>query len=99
MKITSADLEIEAGPVFEPFEVEAPNGKTYSLPHPAEVNGDVLLDMDNMSVPQAMAHLLGDDAREFLGQWKLPQLEVIFRKYVGHFGLGTPGNAVASPQS
>lgn len=99
MKITIADLEIEEGPTFEPFDVEAPNGKTYNFPHPSEVNGDVLLDIDKMTVPAALAHLLGDNAREFLSQWKLPQLEAIFKQYTAHFGLGTSGNAVASPQS
>lgn len=102
MRVSIDELEAEQGDV-EPFELDLGEGWIIQIPHPEDVPAADLLNLDMSRSPaQILRMLMGDDAFDaFVSHPKAKGgvLKRVFERYTKHYGLGSPGEGVASPPS
>lgn len=108
MRKTLEQYEAERGDDGDPFELELSDGEWVTLRHPEDMPFDDLLRFDSARPAEVLRVLMGEDAFTRLVSAVRPDgskrvtlgvLGGILTDYMQHYGMGTPGEAVASPPS
>ncbi len=99
-RLTVADLEIERP--TEGLELEMEDGTVYVLQDPKGIQLEAMIQLESLPPADQVAALIADDKFEEFS--KRPEVdgyffEAVMSKYVGHYGLGTPGEGLASLRS
>lgn len=98
-RLTIADLEVETPD--EGLEIEMADGTVFTLQDPKALSLDVVMTIESLSpMEQTKAIIAGDRWDEFTKQPEVNGyfFEALMAKYMAHFGLGTPGEGLASPR-
>jgi len=99
-RLTVADLEVERP--AEGLEIEMDDGTVYVLQDPKGMQLETLIDLENMSQVDQVKALISDGKfAEFAARPEVDGyfFEAVMKKFAAHYGLGTPGEGVASLRS
>lgn len=99
MRRKFTDLDIERNE--DTYELEMGDGTVFVFADPKSIHAATLVNFEKIQPADQFRAILGDRADEFFQRAETDgyALEAILADYMSHYGVGTPGEELASSSS